>query len=50
MQEVILYRNPLEAAFWQTINENPEYVIYFLVFAVVFIFAVKLFDWAKKKV
>jgi len=35
MQQIIVYRNPLEAQMWETLYSNPEYYLYGIGFAIV---------------
>lgn len=37
MQEVIVYRNPMEAAFWNAVTEHPEFFLFVIVAAIVFV-------------
>jgi len=34
MQQIIVYRNPLEATVWGNLAEHPEYFLYGILFAI----------------
>lgn len=55
MQEVIVYRNPLEAAIWQTVMNGEFFVVavglvaFFLVFLAIHGLVGKYFGWMKQQ-
>lgn len=53
-QEIIVYRNPAEATFWNTFSNHPEYFIAFFGALVVFLAIVTFIDkvmrpWLRRK-
>lgn len=45
MQEVIIYRNPAEAAMWQSYRENPEIILFFIVWIATFAVAFTVINY-----
>ena len=39
MQEIIVYRNPVEAAFWHALTDSPELIIFMMIFIISFVVA-----------